>query len=111
MVLGGLVSDPPAVPAGLAAALVRGAADCPAALPLLLESKANGYPDLAEIDCPVRIAWGTKDHLLPSKHVSARFRTQVPQAEWIDIPGAGHLPQIDHPELTAELVLAVSDPR
>ena len=110
LVLGGLVSDPPAVPAGLATALVRGAADCPAAMPLLLESRANGYPDLGEIDCPVRIAWGTKDHLLPYKHVSARFRNQVPQADWVEIPGAGHLPQIDHPELTAELILAVSDP-
>jgi pimeloyl-ACP methyl ester carboxylesterase len=28
----------------------------------------------------------------------------------VEIPGAGHLPQIDHPELTAELILAVSDP-
>jgi pimeloyl-ACP methyl ester carboxylesterase len=111
VVLGGLVSDPPAVPASLATALVRGAADCPAALPLLLESRANGYPDLGEIDCPVRIAWGTKDRLLPFQHVSARFRTLVPQADWVDIPGAGHLPQIDHPELTAELVLEVSDPR
>jgi pimeloyl-ACP methyl ester carboxylesterase len=108
VVLGGLVSDPPAVPAGLARALVAGAADCPAALPLLLESKADGYPDLAEIECPVRIAWGSRDLLLPVKHVSARFRHMLPQADWVDIPGAGHLPQIDHPEEVARLVLEVS---
>jgi pimeloyl-ACP methyl ester carboxylesterase len=59
----------------------------------------------------VRIAWGTRDYLLPYQHVSARFRDQVPQADWVEIPGAGHLPQIDHPEETAELVLEVSDPR
>jgi pimeloyl-ACP methyl ester carboxylesterase len=80
-------------------------------MPLLLESKANGYPDIGKIDCPVRIAWGERDYLLPYKHVSARFRDQVPQADWVEIPGAGHLPQIDHPAETAELVLAVSDPR
>lgn len=108
VVLGGLVSDPPAVPAGLATALVRGAADCPAAMPLLIETKATGYPDLAAIECPVRIAWGTKDLLLPEKHVSARFRTLLPQADWVEIEGAGHLPQIDHPERTAELILDVS---
>lgn len=110
LVLGGLVSDPAAVPAGLAVALVRGAADCPAAMPLLAETKESGYPDLAEIDCPVRIVWGTKDRLLPLQHLSARFRQLVPQADWVEIPGAGHLPQIDHPERTAELILEVSHP-
>ena len=110
LVLGGLVSDPPSVPAPLAVALVRGAADCPAALTLLNETRESGYPDLAEIDCPVRIVWGTKDRLLPLKHVSERFRRLVPQADWVEIPGAGHLPQVDHPERTAGLVLEVSDP-
>lgn len=110
LVLGGLVSDPPEVPASLARALVAGAADCPAAIPLLLESRANGYPDLSEISCPVRIAWGTRDLLLPVRHLSDRFQRIVPQADWVDIHGAGHLPQIDHPEEVARLVLEVSSP-
>jgi pimeloyl-ACP methyl ester carboxylesterase len=108
LVLGNLVSDPPSVPAGLATALVRGAADCPAALPLLTESRRDGYPDLEGIECPVRIAWGTKDRLLPVKKLSERLRRLFPDAEWVDIEGAGHLPQIDHPERTAELILEVS---
>lgn len=110
LTLGGLVSDPEAVPAPLAVALVRGAADCPAAMSLLAETKESGYPDLAEIDCPVRIVWGTKDRLLPLKHVSYRFRDILPQADWAEIPGAGHLPQIDHPERTARLILEVTKP-
>lgn len=110
LVLGGLVSDPVAVPPSLALALTRGAADCPAAIPLLEETRSSGYPDLAEIDCPVRIAWGTKDLLLPYKRLSDRFRQILPQAEWAEIPGAGHLPQIDHPKETAELILEVSSP-
>jgi len=108
LALGNLVSDPAGVPAPLAAALIRGAGDCPAAVPLLSESRAKGYPDLEDIDCPVRIVWGSKDRLLPVKHVSDRFRRLLPEAEWIEIPGAGHLPQIDHPERTAELILEVS---
>ena len=108
LVLGNLVSDPPSVPAGLATALVRGAADCPAALPLLTESRRDGYPDLTDIQCPVRIAWGTKDRLLPVKTLSDRLHRILPNAEWIDIEGAGHLPQVDHPELTTKLILEVS---
>ena len=110
LALGSLVSDPPSVPAGIAAALVRGAADCPAALPLLTESKLDGYPDLDRIDCPVRIAWGTKDRLLPIGPLSERLRRILPDAEWVDIPGAGHLPQIDHPAETSRLILEVSNP-
>lgn len=108
LVLGNLVSDPLRVPAGLATALVRGAADCPAALPLLTESRRDGYPDLDDIRCPVRIAWGTKDRLLPVETLSERLHRILPGAEWVDIEGAGHLPQIDHPELTTELILEVS---
>ena len=46
--------------------------------------------------------------LLPIKHVSDRFHRILPQAEWSEIPGAGHLPQIDHPAEVARLVLEVS---
>lgn len=110
LLLNQLVSDPAAVPAPLAASLMRGARDCPALLPLLDEAREDGYPDLGAIDCPVRIVWGTKDRILPPKHLSERFRRMVPQADWIEIPGAGHLPQIDHPERVAELVLELSNP-
>ena len=40
-------------------------------------------------------------HEGPAAADPARLRPlppAVPQAEWIEIPGAGHLPQIDHPE-------------
>lgn len=110
LALNRLVSDPVAVPAPLAAALIRGAQDCPALLPLLTETRQNGYPDLAAIDCPTRIVWGTADKILPLTRLSDRFRSMVPQADWVEIPGGGHLPQIDHPERTAELVLELSSP-
>lgn len=110
LALANLVSDPAAVPAGLAAALIRGAGDCPAALPLLAQTRREGYPDLAAIECPVRIVWGTHDRLLPVRSLSERFRRTLPQAEWVEIEGAGHLPQVDHPEVTAELILAGTAP-
>jgi len=107
IVLANLVSHPQRVPAPLATALVRGAADCPAALPLLAETR-RGFPELGPIDVPVRIAWGTRDMILPYRRFSARLRRLVPDAEWTEIPGAGHLAQIDHPEEVADLVLEVT---
>jgi pimeloyl-ACP methyl ester carboxylesterase len=70
-----------------------------------------GYPDLGAIDVPTRIVWGTKDKILPLTHLSSRFRRMVPQADWVEIPGAGHLPQIDDPERVAELVLEMTGGR
>lgn len=99
-----LVSDPASVPAPLAAALIRGAAECPALEPLLAETRGEGYPEIGAIDCPVRIVWGTRDRLLPLKHLSARLRRSIPNAEWIELDRAGHLLQIDRPERCAELV-------
>lgn len=110
LALSRLLSDPVAVPAPLAAALIRGATDCPALVPLLAESRAGGYPDIARIECPTRIVWGTADKILPPTRLSSRFRRMVPQADWVEIPGGGHMPQIDHPERTAELILELSGP-
>jgi len=109
LVLGDLVTHGERVPAPLAAALVRGAADCPAVLPLLTEQRdGSGFPELGPIDVPIRIAWATRDRILPYRHLSSRFRQLIPDAEWIDIRGAGHLAQIDHPDEVAELVLELS---
>jgi pimeloyl-ACP methyl ester carboxylesterase len=108
LALGRLVSNPARVPAPLAAALIRGAADCPALAPLLAESRAGGYPDIGAIEVPTRIVWGTDDKIIPLAHMSSRFRRMVPQADWVEIPGGGHLPQVDHPERVAELVLELT---
>jgi len=51
------------------------------------------------------------DRLLPVQHLSERFHRLLPDADWVEIEGAGHLPQIDHPERVAELVLEVSSLR
>ncbi len=110
LALANLVSDPAAVPAGLAAALIRGAGECPAALPLLAQTRREGYPNVGRIECPVRIVWGSNDRLLPVKKLSERFRRMIPDADWAEIEGGGHLPQIDHPARTGELILEITAP-
>jgi pimeloyl-ACP methyl ester carboxylesterase len=57
----------------------------------------RGFGELAQIDCPVRIAWSERDRIIPEKDYSARLRTVVPDAEWTVLPGLGHVPMLDDP--------------
>jgi len=95
------------IPPDLVAHHVRASAGCTAARPMLDFAIAEGYHlDAERIRCPVRVVWGTEDRLLPWPSAAARFRTEwVPQAEWIELEGVGHCPQLDVPLVTAQLIL------
>ena len=65
--------------------------------------------DAARIDCPVRMVWGTADRLLPWPAAAARFRRDwLPHADWVELEGVGHCPQLDVPLETAQLVLGLT---
>jgi pimeloyl-ACP methyl ester carboxylesterase len=95
------------IPAELVAHLIRGAARCDAALPLIEHAIRVGWSlDAERISCPVRIVWGTDDKLLPWPSAAARFRTDwLPHADWVELEGVGHCPQLDVPLETAQLIL------
>ena len=58
------------------------------------------------ITSPVRIVWGTDDALLPWPSAAARYRTDwLPHADWVELDGVGHCPQLDVPLEPAELIL------
>jgi pimeloyl-ACP methyl ester carboxylesterase len=62
--------------------------------------------DAEHITCPVRIVWGTADRLLPWPSAAHRYRREwLPHADWIELDGIGHCPQLDVPLETAELIL------
>ena len=86
---------------------MRGAADCPAVMRLIEHAEANGWNLEAEkIACPLRLVWGTADKILVPPGAAARFRQEwIPQAEWVEIDGAGHCSQLDHPTESAQLIL------
>ena len=66
----------------------------------------DGYPlDGALIDCPVRMVWGTEDQILPwpSSAVLALSADLLPHADWVELDGVGHCPQLDVPLETAQL--------
>jgi pimeloyl-ACP methyl ester carboxylesterase len=93
------------VPADLIAHQLRGAAECPIVLPLIDLVTEQGYAEVGPIDAPVRIVWGTEDKVLPYPRAAARFREQLPDADWVVLENVGHVPQLDVPERCAELIL------
>jgi len=53
---------------------------------------------------PVTIAWGTADRVLPSRDADVA-RRRLPQARFVSLPGCGHVPMTDDPELVAKVLL------
>ncbi len=53
---------------------------------------------------PVTIAWGTNDRLLlPSQATTAR--EALPTVSHLTLPGCGHVPMVDNPELVAGVIV------
>lgn len=98
------------IPPDLIAHLIVGIASCPEAVRMVEYARQAAW-DLAaaQIDCPVRIVWGTEDGLLPWPASAARYRHRwLPHADWVVLNGIGHCPQLDVPLETAQLILGVS---
>jgi pimeloyl-ACP methyl ester carboxylesterase len=52
----------------------------------------------------VTVAWGAKDRILPP-HQAERARELLPEARHVALPGCGHVPMTDDPDLVADLIL------
>jgi pimeloyl-ACP methyl ester carboxylesterase len=63
---------------------------------------------LDPLPCPVTIAWSENDAVVPVAACDKIARERVPQASFITLPGVGHDPMIDDPELVARTVLRVT---
>ncbi len=105
-----VIAHPERVRPAMAYDLIQGSADCAIfdALNHHLEhSDYRGqWPD--DLGVPTRIAWGSEDRTIPLRTCSGWFRQALPTAEWVDLPGLGHLPQHDDPQLVARTVLEVT---
>ena len=60
--------------------------------------------DLDRIDVPVLVAWGDRDRILPLDRHAARFRDEVPGAEFRTLRGLGHTPMWDDAGLLATTI-------
>jgi pimeloyl-ACP methyl ester carboxylesterase len=94
------------IPAELLAHQIRGAAHCSSAAALIEHGLENGWTLAADkIECPVRVIWGTEDKLPLWPAAAARFRQDwLPAADWVELEGVGHCPQLDVPVGAAELI-------
>jgi pimeloyl-ACP methyl ester carboxylesterase len=100
------------IPAELLAHQTLGIASCRGAASMIEYAIAGGDDghgyrlDAERITCPVRMVWGTDDRLLPWPSSAARFRTDwLPHADWVELDGIGHCPQLDVPLETAQLIV------
>jgi pimeloyl-ACP methyl ester carboxylesterase len=99
------------IPPELLAHLWHGVVACRGMRALNEHARRNGWPlDPERLMCPVRIVWGAADRLLPWPRAAERYRAMLPQADWVELDGVGHGPQLDVPLLASELILGFTAP-
>ena len=77
---------------GLATSLEQfGPAHCP-----------NLWPQLNQLTCPVLLVTGANDEKYYT--IAKRMEAKLPQAQWVSIPGVGHMPHLEAPEATAAVI-------
>jgi pimeloyl-ACP methyl ester carboxylesterase len=106
-----LMTHPENVSASEAAALFNGAAGCAVVRDAIALTEAgDSFGELAAIDCPVRILYGTKDRIVRWPSHYTRMRALLPDADYVPLDGLGHLPMWDDPQLVARRILEVTAP-
>jgi pimeloyl-ACP methyl ester carboxylesterase len=109
MALGRMIAHPDRIPHDEVVQLLTDFEQC-ALFTALLDGTAS-LRHLAEFDialCPVTIAWGQKDRLLPYRRYGRPMRETVRGAEFSILPGVGHVPMYDNPRLIARTILTVT---
>jgi alpha-beta hydrolase superfamily lysophospholipase len=59
----------------------------------------------------VRVAWAERDRTIPFERYGRPILAALPQAEHVTLPGVGHVPMFDDPELIARTILEVTNDR
>jgi len=97
------VARPRQVPADAAAAMAAEYAATPDFEAHLESTSAERFRDGTSIRCPVTLAWGEKERLIPKK---ARLLDELPsQTLVVTLPRCGHVPMWDDPELVANTII------
>jgi pimeloyl-ACP methyl ester carboxylesterase len=102
LLLGGVVARPERVPAAAARRLVRAYARSPAFVRANLAMRAAVIEHLHDLSAPLTLAWGEHDRLVREP------KQPVPGARSLQMPGCGHIPTWDDPELVAGVLLESS---
>jgi pimeloyl-ACP methyl ester carboxylesterase len=102
--LGRFIHRPERLRAGEAEALAKAYVTAPAYEEASALMRAGRIEDLKAVRVPVTLAWGEHDELVRNKPLPERL---LPKGvEQVMLPGCGHVPTWDDPELVARVVLA-----
>jgi pimeloyl-ACP methyl ester carboxylesterase len=76
----------------------------------LLERVRDGgsFKPFHELPCPVRLAWSEHDRTIPFRRYGRPMLDALPGAEFVELPGVGHVPMIDDPALVSRTILQVT---
>jgi pimeloyl-ACP methyl ester carboxylesterase len=103
-VLGGELARPDRIPVEDAIGLVEDFAAAPGFDAHLAATKRERFSGGEAIEVPVTVAFGDDDKLLNPRR--ARVRDELPaQTRWLDLPGCGHVPTWDDPDLITATIL------
>ncbi len=68
----------------------------------------DAFAPLASASCPIRLAWAEHDRTIPWARYGVPMRARLPGAEVVRLPGCGHVPMWDDPELVVRTILQVT---
>jgi pimeloyl-ACP methyl ester carboxylesterase len=84
-------------------ARVKGTAD--ALVAMMGSAWSNGLgEELSRISAPTLILWGDRDRAVPLRHGDRHARA-LPNAEFVILEGAGHVPHIEYPDVVNRLMV------
>lgn len=78
---------------------------------IIQEVLRNGDEQVVTMDplpCPITIAWPEKDKVHPVELYETTVKERLPGAVFTILPGVGHVPMLDDPELVARTILAAA---
>jgi pimeloyl-ACP methyl ester carboxylesterase len=98
---------PERITAAFACETVADIAGCTAVRDVF-STDAERVEPMDPLPCPITIAWAEHDSLLPLADYEDAVRQRIPGAAFLVLPGVGHVPMIDDPELVARTILAAT---
>ena len=99
-----LVGHPDRLPADAAVGAGRNLARSPGWGPTLAALARTRFSGGEQVRGPVTVAWAEKDRLLLPRQAE-RARADLPRARHLVLPGCGHVPTWDDPDLVARAIL------
>jgi pimeloyl-ACP methyl ester carboxylesterase len=106
--LRGVAERGAAVPRQEALRLTRDMLACTVADDLL--GGEGHFAPVQTLPCPVTVAWSEHDKIFPEDKLGSVARERLPGARYLVLPGVGHVPMLDDPQLVAATIRTAAVP-